>query len=87
MSLGQEAGWKWAHRDQKPESFFNAWHAVLYSGSGAASLWVVQRNQGAGLPGRAAVPAGHATRRSGRRRLKSRFPNRNLRSSDQIPRL
>ena len=73
----------------RPEArvVLHAWHAVLYGGFGAASLWVVRRNQGAGLLGRAAVPAGHAARRLGRRRLKSRFPNRNLRSSDQIPRL
>ena len=31
----------WAHNHQKPETFFTPWHAVLYSGFGAAVLWGV----------------------------------------------
>src|SRR5437016_1110388 len=29
----------WSHNHQKPETFFTPWHAVLYSGFGAAVAW------------------------------------------------
>jgi hypothetical protein len=29
----------WAHRADKPETFFTPWHAVLYSGFVSASIW------------------------------------------------
>ena len=29
----------WSHQANKPESFFTPWHALLYSGFGAAVVW------------------------------------------------
>lgn len=35
----------WAHSNQKPDSFFTPWHAVLYSGFGAACLVVAAQTR------------------------------------------
>jgi hypothetical protein len=55
----------WAHRNQKPETFFSPWHGVLYSGFLASALWllkVVRGGQSAGRKGRAAIPFGYGSR-------------------------
>src|SRR5262245_57613784 len=42
----------WAHEHQKPETFFTPWHALLYSGFGAAVLWFMyqgRRGRGASV--------------------------------------
>ena len=52
----------WAHDNQKPETFFTPWHAVLYSGFAAAAAFAVERTARrhvAGRPWREAVPHGH----------------------------
>lgn len=52
----------WAHDDNRAESFFTPWHAVLYSGFAAAAAVaarVVLRRR-PGRSWRAAVPEGHA---------------------------
>lgn len=53
----------WAHNSRTlVESFFTPWHAVLYSGYAASSLWLcwlVLRQQRAGFAGRAAIPRGY----------------------------
>lgn len=53
----------WAHDNQKPESFFTPWHAVLYSGFTAAALFALHRgvrDRKAGRPLRETMPRGHA---------------------------
>jgi hypothetical protein len=55
----------WAHRNQKPETFFSPWHGVLYSGFIASALWllkVVRGGQSSGHTGRAAIPIGYGFR-------------------------
>lgn len=52
----------WAHDNQKPESFFTPWHAVLYSGFSAAAAFAVHRAVRSRRPGqgwREAMPRGH----------------------------
>ncbi len=58
----------WAHRNQKPETFFSPWHGLLYSGFIASALWilrVVRRGQQLGRTGRDAIPAGYGLRSIG----------------------
>ena len=58
----------WAHRNQKPETFFTPWHAVLYSGFAASATWmlvVVRRHRRPGLSARATMPAGYGFRTVG----------------------
>ena len=52
----------WAHDNQKPESFFTPWHAVLYSGFTAAGLFATYRavrDREPGRPLRETMPRGH----------------------------
>ena len=52
----------WAHDNQKPESFFTPWHAVLYSGFAAASAFALHRAVRDRVPGRPlrdTMPRGH----------------------------
>ncbi len=39
----------WAHEVNKPETFFSPWHAVLYSGFGAAVLWFMWHDRRSSL--------------------------------------
>lgn len=58
----------WAHRNDKPETFFTPWHAVLYSGFLASVLWmlaVIRRGQADGRSFRQAVPEGYGVRMIG----------------------
>ena len=51
----------WAHSEQKPDSFFTPWHAVLYSGFSAAagwSLFTIYRRSAPGVSWREAAPKG-----------------------------
>ena len=52
----------WAHDNNKPESFFTPWHAVLYSGFAAAAvaaLAIVRRHHRPGEAWSAHLPKGH----------------------------
>ena len=52
----------WAHDNQKPESFFTPWHAVLYSGFAAAAAFALHRAVRDRQPGRSwreTMPRGH----------------------------
>ena len=43
----------WAHRNEKPETFFSPWHGILYSGFFASALWmlyVIRRGQQPRVP-------------------------------------
>jgi hypothetical protein len=58
----------WAHRNQKPETFFSPWHGILYSGFIASALWmlyVVRRHQQPGVAWRATMPVGYGFRSAG----------------------
>jgi hypothetical protein len=58
----------WAHRNQKPETFFSPWHAILYSGFVASAvllLYVVRRNQVPGQSWRTTLPVGYGLRALG----------------------
>ena len=52
----------WAHHTRPElESFFTPWHAVLYSGAGAATLWLavlIRRRHTDGRTWRQSVPPG-----------------------------
>ncbi len=55
----------WAHRNQKPETFFSPWHAVLYSGFIASAVWmlrVVRSHQHEGNSLRRSIPVGYGLR-------------------------
>lgn len=53
----------WAHYNGRADtSFFTPWHAVLYSGYLAATLWLqwqIRRRQARGARGRHAIPTGY----------------------------
>ena len=53
----------WAHHTRpEMESFFTPWHAVLYSGAGAATIWLgvlILRRHTSGRAWRQAVPPGY----------------------------
>jgi hypothetical protein len=58
----------WAHRNQKPETFFTPWHGLLYSGFMASSVWmlmVIRRYQRPGVPFRRSLPVGYGFRSVG----------------------
>jgi hypothetical protein len=58
----------WAHRNQKPETFFTPWHGLLYSGFMASAVWmlmVVRRHQRPGISIRHTVPVGYGFRSVG----------------------
>ncbi len=58
----------WAHRNQKPETFFSPWHAILYSGFFASALWmlyVIRRQQQPGVSWRTTMPVGYGFRAAG----------------------
>ena len=58
----------WAHRNQKPETFFSPWHGILYSGFTASALWmlyVIRRHQRPGVPWRTTLPVGYGFRAAG----------------------
>jgi hypothetical protein len=58
----------WAHRNQKPETFFTPWHGLLYSGFMASAVWmlmVVRRHQRPGVPFRQTTPVGYGFRSVG----------------------
>jgi hypothetical protein len=58
----------WAHRNQKPETFFTPWHGLLYSGFMASAVWmlmVVRRHHGPGLSIRRTIPVGYGFRSVG----------------------
>jgi hypothetical protein len=58
----------WAHRNQRPETFFTPWHAILYSGFAASAVWmlyVVRRHQQPGQSLRRALPVGYGFRSLG----------------------
>jgi hypothetical protein len=58
----------WAHRHQKPETFFSPWHGILYSGFIASALWmlyVVRRHQQPGVSLRTTLPVGYGFRAAG----------------------
>jgi hypothetical protein len=58
----------WAHRNQKPETFFSPWHGILYSGFTASALWmlyVVRRHQQPGVSWRTTMPVGYGFRAAG----------------------
>jgi hypothetical protein len=58
----------WAHRNQKPETFFSPWHGILYSGFTASALWllyVIRSNQKPGISWRTTMPVGYGFRAAG----------------------
>lgn len=58
----------WAHRNQKPESFFTPWHGILYSGFAASAVWmlyVIRRHQVTGRSWRETIPVGYGVRSLG----------------------
>jgi hypothetical protein len=58
----------WAHRNQKPETFFTPWHGILYSGFMASAAWmlfVIRRHQRPGVPFRKTLPVGYDCRAAG----------------------
>ncbi len=58
----------WAHRNQKPETFFSLWHGILYSGFTASALWmlyVIRRHQQPGVSLRTTMPVGYGFRAAG----------------------
>jgi hypothetical protein len=58
----------WAHRNQKPESFFSPWHGILYSGFLASSLWMLKVARSHHRPGtslRRSLPIGYGFRSIG----------------------
>jgi hypothetical protein len=58
----------WAHRNQKPETFFTPWHAILYSGFAASATWmlyVARRHQRPGQSMRRTLPVGYGFRSLG----------------------
>ena len=55
----------WAHRTNKPETFFTPWHGILYSGFAATAVWllvVIRRGQRPGESVRSAIPVGYGLR-------------------------
>ena len=58
----------WAHRNQKPETFFTPWHGLLYSGFIASALWmlwVLRSHQEPGVRWRETMPVGYGLRSIG----------------------
>jgi hypothetical protein len=58
----------WAHRNNKPETFFTPWHGLLYSGFMASAVWmlmVVRRHQQPGASLRRTMPVGYGFRSVG----------------------
>jgi hypothetical protein len=58
----------WAHRNQKPETFFSPWHGILYSGFFASALWmlyVIRGHQRPGISWRTTMPVGYGFRAFG----------------------
>jgi hypothetical protein len=58
----------WAHRHQKPESFFSPWHGILYSGFLASALWMLRIIRMHRIPGtslRDSLPVGYGLRTIG----------------------
>ena len=54
----------WAHDNNKPETFFTPWHALLYSGfaaATAAAIAIAARSRRPGVAVSASLPAGHGT--------------------------
>jgi hypothetical protein len=52
----------WAHSEQRPDSFFTPWHAVLYTGflgAVGSALWQVAAQRRPGTPWHLAVPRGY----------------------------
>lgn len=52
----------WAHDNNRPESFFTPWHAILYSGfagAAAGAVWVVIARRHPGRSLRDTLPEGH----------------------------
>lgn len=55
----------WAHRNQKPETFFSPWHGVLYSGFAVSAVWLLRVVRSHQHPGTAliqAIPVGYGLR-------------------------
>jgi hypothetical protein len=58
----------WAHRNNKPETFFSPWHGILYSGflaSAVLLLRVIRKHQAPGQHWRSSIPAGYGIRMIG----------------------
>jgi hypothetical protein len=58
----------WAHRNQKPETFFSPWHGLLYSGFLASAIWMLRTVRAHRLPGvgwRESIPVGYGLRSIG----------------------
>jgi hypothetical protein len=58
----------WAHRNEKPETFFSPWHGILYSGFTASALWmlyVIRSHQKPGDSWRTTMPVGYGFRAAG----------------------
>jgi hypothetical protein len=58
----------WAHRNNKPETFFTPWHGLLYSGFVASAVWllrVIRSHQQPGVSLREAIPVGYGLRAIG----------------------
>ncbi len=58
----------WAHRNDKPETFFTPWHGILYSGFIASSVWmlrVLRSHQKPGTAWRDSIPVGYGLRSIG----------------------
>jgi hypothetical protein len=58
----------WAHRNNKPETFFTPWHGLLYSGFVASAVWllkVIRSHQKPGSTFRQAIPVGYGLRALG----------------------
>jgi hypothetical protein len=58
----------WAHRNQKPETFFSPWHGILYSGFFASALWmlyVVRSRQQPNVSWQTTMPVGYGFRAAG----------------------
>lgn len=58
----------WAHNEQRPDSFFTPWHAVLYAGflgAVGAVLWQVAAQRVPGTPRHLAIPRGYGVALAG----------------------
>jgi hypothetical protein len=58
----------WAHRNQKPETFFTPWHGLLYSGFLASAIWMLRVARKHQVPGKSlkqTLPIGYGLRSIG----------------------
>jgi hypothetical protein len=58
----------WAHRNQKPETFFTPWHGLLYSGFLASAIWMLRVARTHQVPGKSlkqTLPVGYGLRSIG----------------------